>query len=473
VSRRAWTLLVAIVVLGGLVGGVLWLNRPRPVSAAVAPAKIALSTGAKDSLEKIVLSGRAMGTLTLVKKAKAWTLEPRAPAGVTFDTGAIDDLAASFTELYAETLIDEKPADLSEYGLKPPKATAVGTFSDASAHTLLLGDKTPTGGAFYLQVKGDPKVYTVGAYIGERLLWTANDLRSRAIEPSINYEEVASLKVARSDGTVIEVRAKTAEEAKSFQLGFGKYLMTRPFAYPRGLDAEKQDPLIKGLQGLRISTFVDDEPKDLARYGLARPWGEAIVRDKANTLDVLFGAKKDAGQTYFMIRGQPSVYSTDTASVAFMDTRPFDVVDKFTFIPNIEDVDAISITAGGKAYALVITRTAKKAEKAGAPDEVSAAYAVDGKSAPEDNFKKFYQALIGLQIEGEVKRQVPDAPVVSVRYTLNKGPTRTVTLEFAPYDRDFHAIFMNGVSAFALTRGQVDRMLVKLEMLAKGQPLQE
>lgn len=470
-SRRAWTLVAALVVLGGLVGGYLWLNRPRPVSSAAAADKIPLSTGAKDSLVKIVLSGRAEGTLTLVKNAKAWSLEPRAPAGVTFDAGTIDDLVASFTGLYAEAVIDEKPADLAQYGLQPPKATAVGTFIDGSAHTLLLGDTTPTGGACYLQVKGDPKVYTVGTFIAERLRWTANDLRSREIKPSINYDEIASLRLVGSDGTVIEVRAKTAEEATSFQLGFGKYLMTRPYAYPRGVDAEKQDQFVKGLQGLRISVFVDDEPKDLAKYGLAHPWGEAIVRDKATTLDVLFGAKKDASQTFFMIRGQPSVYSTDTSSVAFMNTRPFQVVDKFTFIPNIEDVDTIDITAGGGAHTLVITRTAKKAEKAGASDEVAAAYTVDGKDAPEDSFKKFYQALIGLQVEGEVKRQVPDAAEVSVRYTLNKGTARTVTLEFAPYDRDFHAIFMNGVSAFALTRGQVNRMLAKLELLVKGETL--
>ena len=469
VSRRAWTLVAALVVLGGLVGSYLWLTRPRPVAPAAAAEKIALSMGAKDSLVKIVLTGRADGTLTLVKNAKAWSLEPRAPAGVIFDPGAIDDLAASFTGLYAETVIDEKPASLAQYGLQPPKATAVGTFSDSSAHTLLLGDTTPTGGAFYLQVKGDPKVYTVGTYIGNRLLWTVSDLRSKAIEPSINYDEISSLKVVGSDGTVIEVRGKTAEESTHFQLGFGKYIMTRPYPYPRGVDSEKQDQFVKGLQGLRISSFVDDEPKNLAKYGLARPWGEAIVRDKAATLDVLFGAKKDASQTYFMIKGQPSVYSTDTSNIAFMNVRPFDVVDKFTFIPNIEDVDAIDITAGGRSHALVIARTSKKAEKADTPDEVTAVYTVDGKNAPEESFKKFYQALIGLQIEGEVKRQVPDAAEVSVRYTLNKGTAKTVTLEFAPYDRDFHAIFINGVSAFALTRGQVNRMLAKLELLVKGE----
>ncbi len=70
---------------------------------------------------------------------------------------------------------------------------------------------------------------------------------------------------------------------------------------------------------------------------------------------------------------------------------------------------------------LTITRTTKKAEKAGDPDDVVATYTADGKTLDEDNFKKFYQAVIGLQVEGEVSRTVSEQPEVSVTYTLNKG----------------------------------------------------
>ena len=67
------------------------------------------------------------------------------------------------------------------------------------------------------------------------------------------------------------------------------------------------------------------------------------------------------------------------------------MVDKFTFIPNIEDVDRMDITARGASHALIITRITKKAAKAGDPDEVDATYTADGKTVEETNFKKFYQ----------------------------------------------------------------------------------
>jgi hypothetical protein len=219
---------------------------------------------------------------------------------------------------------------------------------------------------------------------------------------------------------------------------------------------------------VRISDFAPEPVKGLEAYGLVRPRAEVIVRDKANTIDFLFGSEQGT-QTWFAIRGQPGVYLTDTSSLDFLKTAPFSVMDKFTFIPNIDDVDRIDITTGGKTHALAISRTTKKAEKAGDPDEVTSSYAADGKSVEEDSFKKFYQSLIGLQVEGEVSKRVPNAPDVSVKFFLNRGAVKTVTVDYAPYDRDFNAIFLNGVSEFALTKGQLTAMLGKLDLLLAGQ----
>jgi hypothetical protein len=466
-NKRSWTLLAVLVVLGALVGGYFLLSRPKPVPAAA--KTIELSKGDKDKLVKVVLTGRAEGTLTLARAGAAWVVEPSPPPSVTLDPSNLDDLAATFTSLSAERIIDEKPADLAQYGLKPPRVTATATFSDGTARTLYLGDKSPTGSSSYVQVQGDPRVYTVLSYAAERLHWTVSDLRSKSIAPAINYDEVTYVKLLQADGTVIEAKEKTPDETKSYQLGFGKFILTRPFAYPRGLDSEKQDSLVKGAQGISIASFVEDEPRSLEKYGLARPLGEIVVKDKSNAVDFLVGARKDATESYFMIKGRPTVYTTATSNLSFMAAKPFDLVDKFIFIPNIEDVDRMEITTAGRTHVLAIARTTKKAEKKGEQDTVESSYTVDGKSADEPNFKKFYQSIIGLLVEGETAHRVPDLPDVTVRFVLNKGQQKTVTVEYAPYDRDFEAIFMNGVNVFALTRQQLGGMLVKLDLLVKGE----
>jgi hypothetical protein len=475
-TRRSGTLLGVLVVLAALIGAYLLVTRPKP--SAPTPALITLSKGDKDKIVRVTLTDRPEGTLTLVKKDGAWSVQP--PVTGALEDVAIDNLLYSFSSLNAERVIAEKPTDLAQYGLAPPRATATGTWEDGTSHTIFLGDKAPSGSSFYVQVKGDPRVYTAETYTGEHFHWTVKDLLSRTITPAINYDEVTYVKLSEPDGTVIEVRKKEGGEAKSMQLGFGQYVVMRPYRPPRGLDSQKQDSIIKAAQGVAIADFPDQPLKPLAAYGLDHPRAELITKDKSNTLDLLFGAPKGT-QTYFSIRGRPGVYLTDTSGLDFLKTKPFDIIDKFAFIPNIEDVDRIDIRSGGTTHTLVLTRTTKKAPAENPPsspnasanaapqETVTTTYTVDGKAAEEDNFKKFYQALIALQVEGETARNVPDAPDLSVTFQLNKGDPRTVKVDYAPYNRDFDAVFVNGVGQFALTKGQLAVMRAKLDQLVSGQ----
>ena len=144
-------------------------------------------------------------------------------------------------------------------------------------------------------------------------------------------------------------------------------------------------------------------------------------------------------------------------------------MDKFVFIPNIDDVDTIEITGKSLSHTLAIARVTKKAEKKGQEDTVQDTYTVDGKTVEEGSFKAFYQQLVGMQLEGETKKKVPEVPDVTVRFHLNKGPSRVATITYAPYDRDFDAVFVDGKSNFALTKLQLATTLSKLDALAKGQ----
>ena len=114
--------------------------------------------------------------------------------------------------------------------------------------TLLLGDKTPTGNTYYLQVEGDPKVYSVWMNNGEHLHWTAADLRDKKITPALNYDEITYFKLVeeRRHGDRAEAEDRRGDQelpARVRQLPHDP-----PVLYPRGVDSEKQDQLIKGPQ---------------------------------------------------------------------------------------------------------------------------------------------------------------------------------------------------------------------------------
>ena len=481
-KKRTVAMLVTLGALAALAGVYAYLRlRPAPASpAAEAAAKKELSKLDVEKLLKIVLSDRPEGTLTLAKRDGAWVLEP--PSPVKLDTSTVDDLLYSFTALFAERTIEEKPSDLGMYGLVPPRAVARAYLADGTVTTLRLGDVTPTGNTYYLQVGGDPAVYSVWMNHGQHFHWRVADLRSKALLTTINKDEIAYYRARLRSGQVVEVIEKTPDEAKQYQMGFGKYLMIKPYPVPRGVDAEKFDPFLQGPTAIDIAEFVDDAPANLAAYGLDKPWGEILVRDKAGTLHLLFGADRGSDRVCFQVSGERAVYAVDRYKLDFLGSKPFDLIDKFVFIPNIDDVDRVQITARGATHVFTLTRETKKASEtnaqgaseANAEDEILTSYRADGdRELKEDWFKKFYQSLIGLMIEGEAPRPVANAPVVTIRYLLNKGTRRDVTVGFAPYDKVFYASFVNGVGGFALTRVRVEAMLGKMDTLLKGEEVKD
>ncbi len=468
--KHWWTLAAVLLVIAASIGVTMYLKRPKKTPSSVDEDRPTLAALDREALVTMVLSDRVEGSLVLEKKPEGWRASSAPTA--TLDGSKIDELASNFTDLVAERTVDANPIDLEQYGLAPARARIEGGLSDGTAKIFLLGDLSPTGGSYYLQVKGDPKVYLVWRNVGERFHWTVNDLRDRTLTPTINPDEIASLRIARADGSIIEICDKSGYESNTSQFGFSRYIMTRPYRYPRGLDAEKQEALLKGPMGITIADFIDDDPKDLAAYGLARPWGEVLVRDKANTLIFHFGAKRKDGMSYFRIGGKPNVYAVEAEKLSFMSIPAFDLVDKFAFIPYIEDVDGLEISAGGATHVLSLTRTKQAAqERGGEAEETVTAYQVDGKSVEEGSFKEFYQKVIGLQVEGEVRSVPSGKPEVRTRFLLNKGTVRDVTVSYVPYDRDFYAVFVGGACDFAIAKTQLNAMRDALARLIAGEKL--
>ena len=472
-KKRTVAMIVTLGVLVALAGVYAWLRlKPAPAAPAYEEgAKKELSKLDAEKLVKLVLSDRPEGTLTLLKRDGGWVLDPASP--VKLDTTSVDDLVYSFTALFAERTIEEQPADLAPYGLVPPRAVARAYLDDGTVKTIRLGDATPTGNTYYLQIEGDPAVYSVWMNHGQHFHWKVADLRSKSLLTTIKPEEVSYYKARLRSGQTIEIVEKTPDESKQFQLGFGKYLMVKPYPAPRGVDGEKFDPMLQGPSSIDVAEFVDDSPADLARYGLEKPWGELLVRDKAGTLHLLFGADRGTDRVCFQVAGERAVYAVDKYKLDFLGTKPFDIVDKFLFIPSIDHLERLDVTVGGKTHSFTLSRATTKATEEGAEDEVVVTYTGDGKDLAEDSFKKFYQSVIALSAEGEAPRAVPDAPVVSIRYRLNTGTKTDVRVDLAPYDKIFYASFVDGVGGFALTKVQVDAMVAKMEALLRGEELKD
>lgn len=469
-TRRLWILAAVAAALAAAVGGVLLLaNRPRRAPEGGAAVRIELTTRAEADLARVSLAGRKEGPLVLEKKGEAW-LAASAP-GVALDPARSRDLVYWFWSLSAERVVEENPGDPGAYGLAPPRARGEASFADGSSLAYLLGDPTPAGDGYYLQLKGDPRVYKVATIVGESMHGTLEDLRDRTISPAIVADEIVAARIRRPDGRVIEIVQKSPEEARDMQLGFGGYFLVRPWKIPRGLNAERQQAFLQGLVSLSIDDFVVDSPASLSPYGLASPWAEFSVKDKAgSTLAVQFGAARPDGMRYFRLAGRPAVYALSQAKLAFLVQPVFDLAEKFVFIPSIDDVDALEITAGGRTRVYALSRQTGPAAEGEEP-EVVTSFTLDGKPLEDGQARKLYQRVIGLLVEGEAPRAPGGSPVVVTRFRMNKGAAGEVTVRYVDFDRDFYAVFVAGACDFLISKGQVGGMLAALAQVVEGKEL--
>jgi len=464
--RRGRNIIILILVLALLGGSYVYLiKHPKETSTSTdnAEGNIEVMKLNKDDIVKMTLQGKD-GTITFTKSGDKWVLDGN--NAVPLDQTSVDDIAYTFASLYAEQVVEEKPNNLAQYGLDAPVVTATATLKDNTSKTLYLGNKTPTG-TYYLMAKGDPKVYEVWMNHGEHLSYTLSDVRDKTM-PSITATELTYLKMWKGDGRTIEIQANDEQTDEQAQYGLSGWIMTQPYSQTMGVDTQNFQTVLDALGNLSIDGVIEETPSDLSKYGLDKPKGELEVKDKQNTLHIFIGDTNDDSQTYFKLADSPTVYVMGADKLSFMDTKPFDIVEKFAYIVNIDTVDRITIEANGKTHDMTLTRTTKKATSDDEQDEVDTTYKVDGKVVEEDQFKKYYQSLIGLMVDAENDKQLKEEPAVKTTFYLNSGAQREVHVNYVPYNSDFYAVFRDGKSEFVLSKQQVDKMLKDLDDLIAG-----
>ncbi len=463
--KKSKNIIILAVILGILIGAYYFIDsRPQDEEEDSSEETIELSKFDKEKLTKMTIK-TSEGTLTLTKDGEGWKVDY--PFEITLDETAIDDLAYSFANLYAEEIVEEAPEDLSDYGLENPKSIAECELEDGEKRIFYLGDETPVGSTYYLMVENDPKVYTVWTNHGEHFSYSLSDIREKKL-PEIELPELTYLKIDKKDGRPIEIKTNEKQNDKEASFGLGLWKMTAPYNQPMGIDSGKMSEFLEGIPSLSIKDFIDDEPEDLSKYGLEEPEGEFVIEDSETKLHIYIGKEYDDEAVYFKTDDSDSIYTIEKSKLEFMDVQPFELVEKFAYIVNIDDVDKVLVEGDGKSHTLTLTRTTQEAEEEDEEDEVITTYKVDGKEVEEDSFKVYYQSLIGLIVDAE-NNQEPDAePEVKTTFFLNKGEEREVHVDYVPYDNDFYLVVRGGKAEFVISQKQVKNMLNDLELLIEG-----
>jgi Domain of unknown function (DUF4340) len=310
--RGVKSTIALLVVLIGLVAYIYFVDSKKPASGAPETKAKAFTVDA-DQIEEIQIKP-ASGDASRVQRANGtWQLVE--PEKADADQGQVSNAASSLATLEINRVVDDNPSDLSQYGLNPPKAEiAFRVKGQKDPHHLLIGEKTATGSDLYAKTPDQKRVFLISGYLDNTFERTPFDLRDKA---ALKFDQ------SKADGVEI-VHNGTTALAKSGT----EWTLTKP--YKARADFASAEAVLTSLSSLQMQKIVENDAKDLAKYGLDKPDATITVNGGSTRASLALG-KKDGDSVYARDLSRPIVFAilATTAGELGKDTSTLRRKDMF------------------------------------------------------------------------------------------------------------------------------------------------
>jgi len=272
--RYTTTLILALVVVAGAV--LMYIYRDQ-LTGRGTPEEPTKPTDAKCLLEGIDLDdvteatlqeadpeGNLVTKLAVAKSEDTWRLtEP--VAGRADDYTVRQLLRAAVEGKYRDTLdpgAEGRPT-LADLDLEPPayRLTIKATVDDKQrTETLAVGRKAAIGGGVYVRKADADGV----------VRFETEDLLTRARQPLRKFRDTSLVDLARE--TIVRVTLETPEATLRLDRAAGerdRWVLAEPLS--ARADPDAVSGFLRTAVGLMAADFVEDDARDLSRYGLAKP----------------------------------------------------------------------------------------------------------------------------------------------------------------------------------------------------------
>ena len=243
----------------------------------------------QDDIAKIQLHYADRDIVLERDKGKPWQLVK--PIGAEADQTQANNLARAIADCAVVRTVDDKPADLAPFGLKPPTTTVtVTTFDKKTLPAIEVGKSTPIGFNAYVRLADSPAVLLAEAVFSAGMNKTVNDLRVRDLM-AFKLDDVQKLIIARDNGQTVEID-RDGDHWK----------IVKPAPYAADDTAVRM--ALSTLVNAKASDFIADAPGDVTQYGLEKPHLTATVMLKnGEQQSMLFGFKQsEQGKSGIYVR---------------------------------------------------------------------------------------------------------------------------------------------------------------------------
>ena len=439
--KQLRTLGLLVLVLGGLLAYLYFVDAEKPVGEAEAKPKV---FGVEaDQIDALKISTIAGGDAELAKNADGWALT--APQALKADDAEVSGITSSLASVTVERVVDENPSDPGQYGLKEPAVeVSFRVKGSKDFKTLQLGGKSPTGSDMYAKTADSPKVFMVYAHLESSFNRTPFDLRDKKIL-SFDRDKVDRIEVRRGPELLTFIKAN------------GEWRATTPVE-ARG-DFGAIEGLLSRLQSTQMRAIVEESAADLKQYGLEPAAIEVTVSAGSARAGLAIGTKDAEGQLRVrdiartQVVAVPGDLLTDFEKAA-SDFRRKDVFDFRAF-----NVDTLEITRDGAA---VVFERLKGKGKDGADAWRNA---TANKELDAAKFEPFVTKLSGLRAQSfaaAADKTGLDTPSLAVKATFDEGK-KNETVRIGRVGTDAFAGRADEPGAAKLDGAALDEILKELD----------
>jgi hypothetical protein len=337
---KLFRLILAAVIFLALAGILYWSEHrkaneePIKASADTAPAILKLDQAA---ITKVEIKKKDAEPIVLAKNGSGnWQIEQ--PKAYNADQSSVSGLLSSLSTLNSERVVEDKAADLKQYGLDQPTAELDVTEKDNKSQKLLIGDDTPAGGDVYAKLDGDPRIFTMASYNKTSLEKDVNDLRDKRLL-TMNPDKVSRLEMVRKN------------QAIEFGRDKDEWQILKP--KPLRADSIEVGELVQKLTDARMDLSNSDKDAKEAASAFAHgaPIATAKVTDPSGTQQLQ--VRKDKDTYYAESSVVAGAYKVDSNLGSALDKSLEDFRNKKLFDFGYNDPTKIEMHNGAKSYYLM------------------------------------------------------------------------------------------------------------------------
>ncbi len=360
---------------------------------------------------------------------------------------------------------------LSDVGLdeksNPIKITV--TDREGNTHTVLFGNKTVTGGAYYMKHTEKPYIYLMdtaaSVYENSITAYISPVLAKTIPEGESGYIETFGIK--KKGERFFE--CQIIPEEKRTQTGSTDLHKTiYPASYSpsitRFYEALTSVASLSGDAVVAVNVSKNPEKQELlALFGLDNPENEVFWSYKGEQFGFITSEliSDDAGEFYYAYSEYMDIIVTLSAeNVPFLEYGLIDFVDDYAFRYNITNVTQIIINDGKNKCVYELTHKDK---------QLSVTEKNTGKTIDTPSFRQFYVSLLNLRIGGYADVETAEGLDRELSMTIKTSFGETYEYEFYTLSTTRSFMTLSGVGEFYADRNLVNAVIEKNIKLMNGE----